>query len=638
MRTWLRAALIVLLVPAATRAEVVGVTITSRTPVMNGQSFALVGPYEHLTGTIEFALDPRDPHNRRIVDLDRAPRAADGKVHFTSVLHVIQPVDRTRGNGVLLFEIANRGTTSLLSRFNNAVTRQGQLLPDNMGTGFLMREGYSLVWVGWEFDVDAPRIRVEAPPAQGVSGRLSVSTIPNDRAPELTFSDAPRYQPARIDDPSATLTVRERFWDQPTAIARGKWAFVENTGAPKVRVEGGAEPGRLYEVTFQATGAVVAGVGLAAIRDAAAAFRYRSDLPVQGKSVYVFGASQSGRFLRQFLYDGFNADERDRRVFDVVWPHIAGATRGSFNERFATPTSTSAFAATHPPFLDADILASYKPELQPKIIYTNTPVEYWGQGRAAALIHTTADGKSDAIVPENVRIYFLTGTQHGESAFPPRATPNGQQLPNPVPQREVMRALLTGVHKWAAEGAAPPASRYPKLSDGTLVPAAAVKFPMIAGVADPRTIPGPGVVGKGGGPLPFLVPQVDEDGNELAGIRVPDLAVPLATTTGWNFRGESVGNPKDIFGLLGSYIPFSATRAQRTASRDPRRSIEERYPRGREEYLGKIALTAAELVKEGYLLAQDGDFIAARAREHWEYATQQRKQPPASTTSSNRTQ
>lgn len=630
MRIRLAAALILLLLPLPARADVVKVTITARTPFANGQSFGMIGPYEHLTGTIEFALDPREAHNRRIVDLDRAPRAADGKVHFTSDLHVLQPVDVARGNGVLLFEISNRGGTSLLDRFNNIGTPRDKILPDGPGNGFLMRNGYSLVWVGWEFDNGAGRISVDAPPAQGVSGRVTVETIPNARGSELTFSDAPRYHPARLDDRSATLTVRNRFWDPKTTIARERWTFVASEGAPKVKVEGGVEPGRIYEVTFTANDAVVAGVGLAATRDAASAFRYRTDLPIHGKATYVFGASQSGRFLRQFLYDGFNADESDRRVFDAVWPHIAGSARGSFNERFATPTSTQAFTSTRPPMLDAEVLAQYRPELQPKIIYTNTPVEYWGQGRAAALIHTSLDGKSDAQLPENVRVYFLAGSQHGESAFPPRANANAQQLPNPTPQREVMRALLTGLHRWVSQGTAPPPSRYPKLADGTLVPVEGVKFPAIPGISDPRTIPGPGLVeNRTIKLLPFLVPQVEADGNDASGIRVPDQMVPLATTTGWNFRSESAGNPADILALTGSFIPFSRTKAERDARHDPRLSIEERYPGGRADYLAKISIASAEMVKEGYLLPEDVDSIAFRAFAHWDYATK----PPTQTSS-----
>lgn len=348
-----------------------------------------------------------------------------------------------------------------------------------------------------------------------------------------------------------------------------------------------------------------------------------------GRRAYAFGISQSGRFLRQFLAEGFNVDERNRRVFSAVWPHIAGAGLGSFNERFAMP-GYSSFPATRFPFTDAEqagpdgrrggLLASYRPEHLPKVLYTNTPVEYWGQGRAAALTHATIDGAADVPLPENVRSYLLAGAQHTEGAFPPGGGA-GQALGNPMPQREVMRALLRALHRWASDDVRPPDSRYPRLADGTLVKAGDVRFPALPAVADPRTIEGPGHGAPGRvSPLPFLVPQVDTDGNDVAGVRVPELAVPLATTTGWNFRSERTGNAKTIVALAGSYLPFPRTRAEREARHDPRRSIAERYD-SREDYLRKIRGAADALVKQGFLLAEDVSAVVERAARHWEYAT-----------------
>ena len=325
-----------LLVPGVANAEVSKVTIAARTTVADGQSFGSTGPYEKLTGTTEFSLDPKDRHNAKIADLSHAPRGADGLVHFSADLYVLQPANASRGNGVLLFEIANRGRKGLLGRFNRAGAAQDPSAPADFGDGFLMREGYTLVWVGWQFDVAPPGIRVEAPAAD-VSGRMRFSFVPDDRRAEITPADLPNYLPVTDNDPSATLTVRDRFWATPSPIARSRWQIVNANGRPQIRLEGGFEPGRVYEVDYPAAGARVAGVGLAATRDAASAFIHRTDLPVRGRYAYIFGASQSGRFLRQFLHDGFNADEHDRRVFDMVWPHIAGGGLGSFNERFAAP-------------------------------------------------------------------------------------------------------------------------------------------------------------------------------------------------------------------------------------------------------------------------------------------------------------
>ena len=621
-------AVVVLLVPSLATSEVTKVTIASRAVVANGQPFGSVGPYEKLTGTIAFALDPANPRNKAIVDLDAAPRGSDGRVHFTADLYVLQPVDASRGNGTLLFEIANRGRKGLLGRFNRAGGSGDPTAAADFGDGFLMKDGYTVVWVGWQFDVQPPLLRVEAP-AANVTGRMRFSFIPDERRTEIAPADLPQYPPATVNDPSAVLTVRNRNWDKPAVVPRSAWRFADGNGRARIVLDTGFEPGRVYEIDYPATGARVAGVGLAAIRDAASAFLHGTDMPVRGRSAYVFGISQSGRFLRQFLHDGFNADERDRRVFDLVWAHIAGAGQGSFNERFAAP-GYSSFPATRFPYTDLEqrnaqgardgILASYTPDQMPKVIYTNTSVEYWGQGRAAALTHTTIDGKSDATVPENVRIYLLSGTQHGEAAFPP-SFGNGQAMGNPTPQANVMRALLRAAHQWAASGVRPPDSRHPRLRGGTMVPLTSLRFPEIAGVGDPRTIEGPGqMINEKFSALPFLVPQVDADGNELAGIRVPEVSVPLATTTGWNFRAERIGNPTTIYALLGSYVPLARTRAERESRRDPRPSIEERY-KDRDDYLQKIRKAANTLVKERFILEQDLGDVLQRAALHWDFVT-----------------
>jgi hypothetical protein len=628
IRSVLRSLLCICLLPSLSAAEVTNVTITSRAVVANGAPFGATGAYEKLIGRIEFALDPRKAPNKAITDLSRAPIGADHRVHFSADLYVLRPVDASRGNGTLLFEIANRGRKGLLTRFNRARTSQDPTAATDFGDGFLMNEGYTLVWVGWQFDVAPPLLRIDAPRAD-VSGRARFSFIPDARSTSIAPADLPYYPPVVSDDPSATLTVRDRFWQHPTPIARASWHLTTMNDQLRVVLDAGFQPGRIYEVEFPAGGARVAGVGLAAIRDAAAAFRYRTDLPVQGRAAYVFGISQSGRFLRQFLHDGFNVDEQDRRVFDAVWPHIAGGGQGSFNERFATP-GYSSFPATRFPFTDlkedngrgaADgILAKYRPEQLPKIFYTNTSVEYWGQGRAAALIHTSIDGKTDARIPEQVRIYLLAGTQHGEAAFPP--TPGtGQALGNPTPQGNTLRALLRALHQWVSTGVVPPDSRYPMLQDATLVPAGAVAFPTIPGVRDPRSIEGPAEIVKGRVvALPFLVPKVDADGNELAGIRTPDVSVPLATTTGWNFRADRVGNPSTIYPLLGSYLPFARTKADRESRIDPRLSIEERY-RDRDDYLARVNRAAIDLMQQRLLLPGDVEDVMAHASQHWALAT-----------------
>jgi hypothetical protein len=604
-------------------AEVTKVTVASRQVVAGGQPFGSTGPYEKLVGTIEFALDPSHRQNKPIVDLEHAVTGRDGKVRFTADLFVLQPVDGTKGNGVLLFEISNRGNKGLLGRFNRAPASGDPTTAAHMGDGFLMREGYTLVWVGWQFDVAPPNLRIEAPPVE-VPGRVRLTTIQNERRTDATLNDLPgAYAPIDPNDTSATLTVRDLFHERPTPLPRSSWRFdtPAQNGRPRLILDTGFEPGRIYEVDFAATGARVAGVGFAAIRDAASAFRYRTDLPVRGRTAYVFGISQSGRFLRQFLHDGFNTDERERRAFDLVWPHIAGAGQGSFNERFALP-GYSSFPATRFPYTDLEqvdaagrrdgLLARYPSRLQPKVIYTNTSVEYWGQGRAAALTHTSLDGTEDLRLPDNVRSYLLAGTQHGEAALPP-APGQGQALPNPIPQGDVMRALLRAAHLWASGKTAAPPSVYPTLRGNTLTPIDRLQFPPLAGGTDPKVIEGPAA------PLPFLVPQVDADGNELAGIRVPELVVPLATTTGWNFRTPRIGKPTTIVALLGSYVPFPRTPAERAATNDPRPSISDRY-KDKDDYLLRIRTAALSLVKSRFMLEEDVEFSVQRAARHWDWA------------------
>ena len=415
-------------------------------------------------------------------------------------------------------------------------------------------------------------------------------------------------------------------------IPRQEWKIAGNV----LTLEKGFEPGRNYELSYKAANPPISGLGLAAVRDITSHAKYVAQQPV--KHAIGFGVSQSGRFLRTFLYAGMNTDERGRQVFDGVMAHIAGAARLDVNRRWATPTGLGTYAATAFPFADMaqiDPVSGVTDGLldnprartnQPKIFYTNTGVEYWGGGRSAALIHTTAGGGKDISLPANVRTYFFAGNQHGPSAFPPPEG-QGQQKANPTDYWWSMRALVVAMQKWVSDGTLPPPSQYPKLSDGTLVKMAAVSFPTIPGVQSPKTLTAgvrmsselaPGSAGAGA-PLPFLVPQVDVDGNERAGIRLPEISVPLATYTGWNFRNSRIGGTGQLVALLGSYIPFASTKAERTAKRDPRPSIEERYA-SRDKYMDAINKAAAGLAKDGYLLAADVPAITKRAADHWEFA------------------
>ena len=622
-----------LLVPASgADAEVTRVEVARRADV--GAS-----GYEKIVGTIHFAVDPKDPHNRLVVDLDKAPVNASGRVEFSSDLYILRP-KAPRGNGAALVDILNRGNKMVLNGFNRGGSPD-PVTENDLGDRFLMRFGYTLVWVGWEFDVaDRPMaMRIHLPVAtdhgQPITGVVRAAWTAAAPAKEFAVTDLAMYDASDPDGADASLAVCQTMSaTRCEALRRETWRVKGHT----VTLDPGFEPGKTYRVSYRAANPPVAGLGFVAVRDTAAWLKHQPDAAAPVRYAYAFGASQSGRFLRSFLYEGFNTDEHDRPVFDAVFAHIAGASRLDLNARWSTPTGLGVHNATAFPFADASLADPASGAREgllanprigghaPKVFYTNTPVEYWGAGRVAALVHTSPDGAVDLPLPEHVRVYFIAGTQHSPSRFPPAVT-NGQQSDNAVDYWWTMRALLMALHKWVKEGVAPPPSLYPRLQDRTLVPAAAVAFPAIPGVASPRALTAgarianpwlPGGAGPGA-PLPLLVPDVDQDGNERAGILLPDLAVPLATYTGWNFRKPDGGAPGELVPLLGSTIPFAATRAAREAAQDPRRSIEERYA-SRDAYLARVEQALDALVLKGYLIYDDGPRILQRAGDQWDLA------------------
>jgi hypothetical protein len=635
------------------QAEVTRIEIASRTDILEGKPFGASGAYEKIVGTVFFSVDPAHPRNSAIVDLDKAPRDAAGRVTFSADLYVLAPKDAARGNGVAFFDVLNRGRKNILPDFNRAPQVLDPTAEADFGDGFLMRQGYALVWVGWQFDI--PRrgglMALDAPSAldQGkpITGRVSTTFTPNTAEAIYPlddmgrYADTTRYPPLDPASEANTLTVRDGFLGEPRIIPRDQWQFgrmKDGQLVPDISalyLKGGYQPGHFYELSYEAKGAVVAGLGFAALRDMASAVKHEQGGPIAARYTYAFGRSQDGRFLRQFLYEGFNADEQDRRVFDGVISHIAGSARsGDFNSHFARPNGLGFFVASLFPYLDLDqhdpvtgktdgILTKLTPNRRPKIFYTNSSGEYWGGGRAAALTHTTLDGLDDAKVPDNVRIYLFAGTQHVPGGYLPSQGP-GQQKPNGNEYAWAQRALLVAMDRWVRDGVAPPPSAHPRLADKTLVPSDKIDFPAIPGVHSPLTIPAGYRADLAGPhtahPLPLLVPQVDRDGNELSGIRLPNVAVPLATYTGWNFRNPSIGQPGELLPLTGSYIPFPVTKAAREQARDPRLSIEERYG-NRVQYQLLVTDAATRLVQEAYLLNEDVQHVVQRALTNWDELT-----------------
>ncbi len=629
----LACAAVLTLAPALAHAEVKRIEISGRADVHNGAPFGEAGAYEHLVGTVYFALDPNNPRNKAIVNLEKAPRNANGQVEFSADLSIYKPKDTTRGNGVLLFDIVNRGGSVALGDLNRA-ERDGDI-----GDGFLMREGYTIVAVGWQFDVPPEEIGLNPPVAtekgKPIHGTISTWFIPNQAAPSINFAANSVYAPVDLGGTQHRLTQRDGFYGTAATVPRGNWAFggTNETGAGDWRslfLKTGFKPGVTYELTYQTKDPPVAGVGFAAVRDLASAFKHGPDALVTGRHAYAFGRSQTGRFLRAFLHDGFNTDERERTAFDALFIHVAGAAFGSFNEHFAQPNDSRFFTTVFPYRykMERDPATGKMGGLggrvpkgsDPKIFVVNSSTEYWGGSRMAAMTHVSLDGRQDIEDAANVRNYMLAGTQHGAGRLPAAQTP-GQLRGNTNDYRWAQRALLVALDAWVRKGAAPPASRHPRLSDRTLVAHRDIKFPAIRGVQWPYEVPGGYRSDLGGAPtrhpLPFLVPQVDADGNETGGIRLPEVAVPLAATTGWAFRSERVGAPNQLLTNTGSYLPFAATRAEREKNGDPRPSIAERY-QGRADYLRRVEDAARRLVDERYVLASDVAAIVERAGRHWD--------------------
>jgi hypothetical protein len=654
-------ALVLAVAPAY--ADVVRIEVTSRADVLGGQAFGATGPYEKLSGLIYFSIDPRNSANQIIADIDKAPTNGAGKVEFSSDFYLIKPKDPARGNGTLLHEVSNRGGKGMLAFFNLGAGNLDPSTAAHFGDGFLLERGFTLLWVGWQFDPPTRDglVRVFAPIARQADGRPIQGLVRSDfvvtetsRQASLADRDHLAYLVATPNDPTAVLTVRDAVEGTRRTIPRDQWQFTEDGRG--VRLAAGFEPKKIYEVIYRSQDPPVVGVGPAAIRDTVSRLKYGSaaELGLAAgaiKRAIAFGISQSGRFLRTYLYYGFNEDEAHRMVFDGVMAHVAGSGRGSFNHRFAQPSRdghpfinffypTDIFPFTDDPqrdpetgIVDGLLTHSGKPQFQPKVFYTNSSYEYWG--RAASLFHTTVDGQKDMPLPANVRGYLLAAGQHGVANFPPSRT-IGQQMNNPLDYRWVMRSLLVAMNRWTTDGAAPPQSAIPRIADGTLVAPDKLTFPRLPSVHIATTPHkayhadyGPDFISRGivtqeppaiGSAFPILVPQVDADGNELAGVRVPELAVPLATYTGWNLFNERAGPPLVLSSMQGSFIPFARSRAERERANDPRRSVEERY-QSRVQYLGLIAKTANDLVTKGYLLKEDVPRIVEQAGTRWDYVT-----------------
>ena len=650
------------------QARVIRVEIASRQDVLDGKAFGDAGPYERITGWIHFSVVVTNPHNARIVDLKNAVNLRDGNVEFSANFVALRPKDPRKGNGSMLMENPNRGKSRIVALVDGGAW--GAL--KDAGDAWLLRNGFTFVSLGWQWDaVGDDALRLLAPVAkengQTIAGLLRGDVMPSHEMAEIPLGHmitgnmgGTEYPVAAPDDSKNTLTVRDSRDAPRTTIARAEWKFahtVDGKLTPSDRyiyLKGGFHSGRIYEYVYVVSNPVVAGLSFAAVRDFASYAKHAPDAITPAARVYGEGISQNGRFLRNFLFDGFNADEDGRIALDGILAHVAGAGRGSCNYRFAQPsrdaqpTSSVFFPTDIFPFTDLPetdpvtgasgglLDRAVAEKVVPKIFFSNTSYEYWG--RVAALIHVSADGKQDVPVSGNVRIYHFTGLQHFSGPFPPaKGTGDllGQQPQSALPVRYFWRAMIANMDAWVRSNAAPPESSYPKLADGTLVPFRDYKFPDIPGVQKPheanaayRLDYGPswnwGILSvqppRVSAAFPLLVPQVDTDGNERDGIRLPEITVPLATYASWNLRDPSIGAPEQRVPFEASYVPFAKTAADRQRAQDPRKSIVERYS-GHDDYLGRFTKATDDLVKQRWILPEDRAALVQRGEQEWTEAT-----------------
>jgi hypothetical protein len=650
MRSRFALAFVVLLITAPPAcAEVRRVVVDTREDVLGGE-------YEKLKGTVELELDPTHPANAAIVDLERAPRNARGRVDASADFMVLRPRRPPPRGSVALLEVSNRGGKAVLPYFNRAMWSLDPSTSE-FGDRLLMRLNLTVIWVGWQFDV--PRqpglLRLRAPIARGVDGPIE-GLVRSDWTIERTTVTLPladrdhvAYPVTDPANPDNVLTVRSSRLGPREVVPRERWRFPDPT---HVSLDGGFQRGRIYELVYRARDPVVVGVGLAAIRDVVSWARYDPRSEFRVSAAIGVGISQSGRFLRHFLYQGFNVDEAGRKVFDGMLIHTAGAGRGSFNHRFAQPSRDahrfSAFffptdvfpfttrTQTDPETGIADGLlarSTGRPGEQPKIFFTNTGYEYWG--RAASLIHTSLDGRLDVPPLPNERIYHLAGGQHFVGSFPPPASARAGEAyrDNPLDFLVTLRALLVRLVEWVTDDRTPPPSAYPTLAAGTLVPVSALKLPAIADVTAPSVIHeayrvdyGPrwaaGIITREppglGAPFPTRVSQVDADGNEVAGVRGVELLAPLATYLPWQLRGGADSDAAELRNFLGTYVPLPRTDAERQRWCDSRVSIDRRYADKR-AYLAAAARAADSLAAAGLLLPEDVQAVVERAGQHWDW-------------------
>ena len=651
-----------LLAPVLADARITQFIITStQSPTFEGTSFGTVGRYEKLIGRVTCEVDPNDPRNEVIVDIKLAPKNARGMVEYSTDFLILRPIDASKSNRRLIYDVTNRGRISGFPVLNSSSAENNPTSAADAGNGYLMRQGYTIVMSGWDFSAAGDgSFSTTVPVAANPDG--SPITGPNTEELVVDIGADPTmlrltYPAASLEKSQATLTVRHRYADPPVTIPASGWDYVNSTSIKLV--PGPFQPTNLYEFTYPAMNPVVAALGFAVIRDLAAFLRNAAaddanrPNPLAGQVDYTYSicSSQPCRTMRDFVALGFNEadsiggngtgsanDGKHRRVFDGVLNWKAGGSGIFLNYRFAQPVRTHrqhiarwtpeiqfpfANETTHDPLTQQTagrLQRCSATDTCPKIFEANSSNEFWA--KAGSNLLTDANGRDLSESP-NVRYYLQSSSPHGANS----GTGICAQERNPLKPDPFLRALLVALDKWASANIPPPDSRVPRVRDATLVqplPQERAGFPYIPGIAyngvlhtgdlfdfGPRFAQGildklpPALLAKS---YPALVPKTDADGNEIAGVRMPEIAVPVATYTGWNLRAGGDGDGCDSAGMR---IAFPTTQADRSAKGDARLSIKERYPT-HQAYVDAVKAAASSLRDQRFLIQEDVDaYIAA---------------------------
>ena len=648
---------------ASASARVVRIEIISRADI----SGTFAGrTYERIAGRVYFAFDPANPANAQIVDLQLAPRNSNGEVEAVSEFVMLRPKDATAAD-LAVVDIVNRGglTTFVFNLDRNV--RSSPLAADFYGDALLMKRGVTIVALGWQWDVppganslhfQPPRVGSPARPITGLVRSDITIDAPTRTIPLGHFLGAAvGYPVANPSDRINRLTVRDSPTGPRTIVPRNEWQFARLSAGiavadPRsVYMANGFTPGKIYEVVYRAKDPVVVGTGLAAVRDIMSYLKYDSSAIAHVRYGIGYGVSQTGRFIRHYLYQGFNADERGRVAFDGFFAHTAGAGRGSFNHRFAQPSRdaqpystffypTDVFPFTSVPTSDpvtgqrAGLRDNLRGSSATRVFYVDGGHEYWG--RAASLTHTTPDGKRDVGFLPTERRYVISSAQHSSpSAWP---LPDSEQISgtsgyrgDPLDQRLALRALMSSLIDWVSLNKEPPASTYPTLAQETLVRPADVQFPRIPYLPVAR-IPnqpyrmdfGPrwslGIIDREpptlGAPYLLFVSRVDSVGNELGGIRSIEIVAPLATYYPWQLRTGMPAATDRLVSFRGTFIPLPRTEVERRASDDSRPSIEALYG-DRTRFLQRVDQSLSSLIARRFLLPEDSTTARNRMIDVW---------------------